>query len=684
MKRLIGFLILAVAFMFPSFAEARSYQYDSIKIDYSVNADSTVFVTESQIFNYSGLYNKGWRSISHKGVDAVTDISVWDGATGKELSRSFFDLDKTDPSSWGKYHVSKNPESTDVSWYYNMEDTTHEWIVKYKLHGAISFLDDRDELYWNAIGDQYEVPIGAVEVRVHIPEGAIKTGLSSAIYIDGGNEFIAAKDIINERTFEFSAANVPSGSFVTIAAGWPKGLVDRAAFWRDFFIIYWQWPAAIFPIIGFIILWKIMKKRREDWKGVIVPQYEPPGGIKPAMANILLYGYSGSNALPATIIDLAVRGYVTIESRKKIKEKINEVTGAIIKAVISLFFLIVAFSAASSIISVSRNELMSGILKDLFSEFMKSQAEGLTGDGIFALVFAVVFLIIVIRLIWSVIANIGKIIRPAKEEGIGKEEVGPEYYVVRRTTKEVGDDVEDYERSVMEIIFKDGDFDTEKIDRYSSDFQETSRKLIATYDLIKKETEKDTGAFEKKQWTAKRVGVAVIGAIVSIIAIMSSFAMFVFQPFFAVVISGTAVTAMIWMFSARYTLTGKQLHEEWLGFKMYLKTAEKYRLRNLTPDLFEKYLPYAMIFGLEDKWAKAFEGMTVKSPDWYAGSSSVSLAHGVSSGGFSPSSFTSGFSNSFSSLLSSATGTSSSGGSGGSGGGGSSGGGGGGGGGGAS
>ncbi len=38
-----------------------------------------------------------------------------------------------------------------------------------------------------------------------------------------------------------------------------------------------------------------------------------------------------------------------------------------------------------------------------------------------------------------------------------------------------------------------------------------------------------------------------------------------------------------------------------------------------SPEMFERYLPYAMAFGVEDKWAKAFEGIYRDPPGWYTG-----------------------------------------------------------------
>jgi len=125
------------------------------------------------------------------------------------------------------------------------------------------------------------------------------------------------------------------------------------------------------------------------------------------------------------------------------------------------------------------------------------------------------------------------------------------------------------------------------------------------------------------------------------------------------------------------------------GFKMFLKAVDADRLRTMappakTPQLFERFLPYALALGVEHAWAEQFSkvlaqaatagsagGNTSYSPSWYAGSGFDS---------FSPSSFTSSFSSSFSSAVAfsaAAPGSSGSGGGGSSGGGGGGGGGGG-------
>jgi len=59
------------------------------------------------------------------------------------------------------------------------------------------------------------------------------------------------------------------------------------------------------------------------------------------------------------------------------------------------------------------------------------------------------------------------------------------------------------------------------------------------------------------------------------------------------------------------TLMGRKLMDKIEGFKLYLSVAEKERLNILnppekTPELFEKYLPYALALDVEHEWSEQF------------------------------------------------------------------------------
>ncbi len=131
------------------------------------------------------------------------------------------------------------------------------------------------------------------------------------------------------------------------------------------------------------------------------------------------------------------------------------------------------------------------------------------------------------------------------------------------------------------------------------------------------------------------------------------------------------IYSIVYYFSPAKTEKGVAAKEYLLGLKDYLQIAEKDRLEfhnapAKKPEIFEQLLPYAMILGVADIWAKEFEGIYTTPPSWYSGPSTAA---------FSAVSFSDSL-NSFSSFASSSLSSSPS--SSGSGGGGSSGGGGGG------
>jgi uncharacterized membrane protein len=78
------------------------------------------------------------------------------------------------------------------------------------------------------------------------------------------------------------------------------------------------------------------------------------------------------------------------------------------------------------------------------------------------------------------------------------------------------------------------------------------------------------------------------------------------------------VVAFGW-FMPRRTASGARMHTWLRGFEEFLGRVEKDRLERLvdSPALFEKMLPYAMAFGVETNWARAFEGLATQPPSWY-------------------------------------------------------------------
>jgi len=70
----------------------------------------------------------------------------------------------------------------------------------------------------------------------------------------------------------------------------------------------------------------------------------------------------------------------------------------------------------------------------------------------------------------------------------------------------------------------------------------------------------------------------------------------------------------------RKTQKGSLAKEELLGFREFIERAERDRIEKLAkddPTLFDRVLPYAMVFDLGDRWAEAFRDMYKTAPSWY-------------------------------------------------------------------
>ncbi len=635
--------ILGVSMLLaPCFVSAqtgRSYSYDAIVQHYTVNKDSTVDVVEAQTYNYVGAYHSGWRSIALKGVGSIDDITLSDGATGNPFTYTSSRLDKTNPASWGKYTYYIESGHENIEWYYDLADTSHAFVLGYRLHGAVGFYSDHDELYWN-LATEYTVPITHIEATVVIPKDVSSGDLHGFLYVDTDQKTpVSAKDT---RSIFFALDNVAPDQQVTIAAAWPKGLVSQGSYYADLLSALWGWSLGLFVVflaIGWAVYYQKISVRHEG-RGTIIPQYEPPMQLPPAEAELLVKESVSSKAWPATVIDLAVRGYLTVAEDTQKSINWNSLAPLIVRCFGIGLIIIIAGPAIFD-----------------FTGMLASPKQHL-----FSGVFLAFLILALVKVDW-------------------KGAFTTTEYILHKTEKD-RTGLKPYELKFVEMLFGGSDsFSTRALKKDQSKMQALAAGFPELLKILDKEAETETGGYSNtfESWTkfSSRAGIGMIALFYLSLKTDLFRVVFSGQPgVFTVLLIVAACIVGYGYFNPRLNQKGELLKEDWLGFKMYLETAERYRMQNLTPDLFEKYLPYAMIFGIEKKWAKAFNGLNMESPGWYQGGgvTSSGSSFGSSSGGvasFSAGAFAAGFSTSFAtSFASSGGGGGSAGGGGGGGGGG--------------
>lgn len=617
---------LVLLFLNITFAEAKNYSYDSIDLKIQINKDSTFDVEEKLSYDFIGDFHAADRIISLNKISAITDIGVIDAQTGKLLRyvSSSKRLDHLNASNWGSFVSFKENGNHIIDWYFNLSDAKHGWIVKYKVHGGIGFFDDHDELYWNLFSG-YDVPVSKSQAYVYLPQSVDIKNLEVNFY---ANIKTVSYKIIDGKTFYYDAINIPPRQPLTIYAGWPKGIVDQSAYWRDFLKLYWGYILGtliiLLSILGGFLRWYFTEVHNAG-RGTIIPQYEPPQNLRPAMAEVIIKEKITDKAWPATIVDLAVRGYI------KIKEDTaywGDVAGRIFS---TIFMLSILYAIAFPLIGLFNSQ------------------------GTSFIVMVIPSLVVVFVLLF--------ILKSIFKGGI-KESFIPKSYIIEKIKPFENDqNLEDYERKFLGRIFGGKEyFSTKELKKSSSlKKQEFAKSFKELKDKLYEETELDTNAFENGI-SKEKIKTIILTIIIFTLFYFGGIAMANSYTFLvaSAIMSGIGMFAFM-KYEARLNKEGQILREDWLGFKMFLETAEKYRMQDLTPDTFEKYLPYAMIFGVEKKWAKAFESLNIQQPSWYASSAG---AHGFAGGmiagggvgGFSPSAFSSSFSSSFASAFHSSTG----------------------------
>lgn len=195
----------------------------------------------------------------------------------------------------------------------------HTYEITYRTDRQLGFFDDFDELYWNVTGNEWAFPIESARAVVHLPDGA--PIVQHAAYTGPEGAQGQAWRVTESRPGLFAVAatrTLQPGEGLTIAVAWPKGYVqapseaDRAA---------WFLADNRAAVAGFVGLMLVLLYYGLTWArfgkdprtGTIIPLFEPPPGVSPAGARFIRRMGFDRKAFAAAITSLAVKGRLTIE-----------------------------------------------------------------------------------------------------------------------------------------------------------------------------------------------------------------------------------------------------------------------------------------------------------------------------------------------------------------------------------
>lgn len=206
----------------------------------------------------------------------------------------------------------------------------YTYTIRYRTTRQLRFFPDHDELYWNVTGNFWTFPILAAEARVQLPEGARIAELDAYTGPLGasGDKFRIASR--TDRTFVIETTKpLAAREGLTVVATWQKGIVPEPTGGKRMFWLVWDnlglvllFAGAAIVALYFTYAWQ--KVGRDPEKGTIIPMFEPPDGISPAAASYLhFWGFRKARgrrplAFMAAVISLAVKGRLRLHQEGKV------------------------------------------------------------------------------------------------------------------------------------------------------------------------------------------------------------------------------------------------------------------------------------------------------------------------------------------------------------------------------
>lgn len=471
----------------------------------------------------------------------------------------------------------------------------HSYHIRYKSSRQLGYFKDFDEIYWNVTGTDWVFPMGEVTARVTLPQGASITSVAGYTGRAGqsGQDFRITDQTASSVTFETTRTLAP-GEGLTVAVSWPKGFVaepsqeEKA---RQF--VSDNWSTAIggaglaLLLLYFFLIWR--KVGKDPKGGPIIAQYEAPDGFSPAACRFVERMGFDQTAFTAAIVSLAVKGALKIreddDGTFSLEQTDDPDLSKVSKGERALWNKVFSSGQRASVTLKNtehrRLQRARAALKDhLGQEF---ETEYFKHNRIYFIPGLVIAGLTVFAM--SVLAA---------------QPFVPLFMSVWLAGWSVG---------TFAVITRLGSTWSGVIHASSN-----GRKIT-----------KGGAAVFSTLFALPFVGGLVVGLVL----------LFTSMP----ILSGILMAAILVSCVAFYhwmkapTRLGRKVMDRIEGFKLYLSVAEKDRLNfhnppERTPELFEKFLPFALALGVEHQWGQQFDsilksaamgGTGTYHPAWYAG-----------------------------------------------------------------
>lgn len=203
------------------------------------------------------------------------------------------------------------------------------YTLRYRTHRQLGFFEEHDELYWNVTGTGWVFPIDEASATVTLPAPVAEDDLQLDHYTgpQGSRAQNARAEVMENGNIAFHTTGPLSPrEGLTIVVAFPKGLVAAPTTgdkMRDFVQDNRGQGLLLLALlgIGFYYYWQWRKKGRDPVAGPVFARYQPPEGFSPAELCYLRKGYYHERCLAADLVQLAVKGQLSIHRNGEDKKR---------------------------------------------------------------------------------------------------------------------------------------------------------------------------------------------------------------------------------------------------------------------------------------------------------------------------------------------------------------------------
>ena len=303
-------------------AQDKTLIWERYDVNLAVQQNSDILVEEIQQITFtSGFFRFGFAAIPLDRVERITDVRVSEIVNGSERAYT--------PNSQNDFGftTATNEGNLEITWHFpSTRNTTHTYILRYRVVGGLRIYDGGDQIWWKAIPPDHNFPIRSAQVTVTPPATFRKNELTVDAYGAPVNDaaYTDRGDVV------FSASDIPPGEELEVRVQFPHGIVegtvpswqaadDRRQEWGPIVGVISGALGLVLLFGGPVAVYMLWYTRGRDTDSPLAPEYitEPPSDLPAGVVGTLIDEHADMKDIIASILDLAERGALRMEEQKK-------------------------------------------------------------------------------------------------------------------------------------------------------------------------------------------------------------------------------------------------------------------------------------------------------------------------------------------------------------------------------